>query len=194
MRKKWIALLLVAACVWLALWLSGAMAQEAAQGVVRLHIIANSDDAVDQAAKLKVRDAVLLQINQQMAHLQNPDQAEQWLRQHSVEIAAVAKAALEKLGLDYSASASVGISDFPQRDYAGKVYPAGEYTALRLVLGQGEGRNWWCVAFPPLCLNDFTQADMDKLETLAEDNTVPVQFRSAVWEWLLRIMKGEEQR
>lgn len=199
MRKLIMFLLLGACCLLAAFWLADADQAGVAGDVVRVHIMANSDSAVDQAAKLRVRDAVLAQIADEMGHLEDARQAEAWLKRHAQQIADTANGALAGVGRTYQAAAYVGISDFPQREYAGKVYPAGRYTALKLVLGQGEGQNWWCVAFPPLCLNDFTQAefvqqDMDKLQSLAETKDIPIQFRSAIWEWVLRIMKGEEQQ
>lgn len=124
--------------------------------VVRLHVIANSDSPADQAVKLRVRDAILERIAQQ-PQAEDARGAYVQLSAQLPELAAAAQDTLDAAGMGYAASAQIGRFDFPARDYGGQYYPAGEYPAVRVVLGEGAGRNWWCVMYPPLCLMDLPE-------------------------------------
>lgn len=120
--------------------------------VFRLHIIANSDSEVDQAMKLKVRDGMLdLAENlfkDAADHIEAKEIAEQnigLLKQNAIET-------LAKNGCSEDVSVTVGKAWFGTREYDDFTLPAGEYDALRIVIGEGEGKNWWCVMFPAVCL------------------------------------------
>ena len=130
---------------------------------VRLHVIAHSDSAADQRVKLMVRDAVLKVTEEGILSCKNANEAEEYIRSHLGIIVATANEVLEKNGLSYKASASMGISRFPEREYRGVNYPEGNYKALRIVLGDGKGQNWWCVMFPPLCLSEVG-VDVDEVQ------------------------------
>ena len=122
----------------------------------RLHIIANSDSKRDQNIKLAVRDAVLEYERELFTSLPCPPESA-WdtrmlLMQNGSELLNTVKTTLKKYGADYSAALHIGEYYFPDRSYADAFYPAGEYRALRIVLGDGGGKNWWCVMFPPLCI------------------------------------------
>lgn len=119
--------------------------------VLRLHIIANSDSQDDQRVKLLVRDAVLGYVKTSFTAT-TTEQAEMQLILMGDGILEAAEDALRDNGCDYGAQLIAGVFDFPDRVYNGVLYPAGEYRALRVVLGAGEGKNWWCVMFPPLCI------------------------------------------
>lgn len=142
----------------------------AAEKPLRLHVIANSDSKEDQEVKLMVRDRVLEATGEEMRAVQNKDQAKAYIAQHLELIEQEANAVLQEEGFSYQAKATLGISDFPDKSYGGVVYPAGKYEALKITLGNGQGQNWWCVVFPPLCL---TQADPEE----------PVEYKSAILEW-----------
>jgi stage II sporulation protein R len=129
----------------------------------RLHVIANSDSAADQQVKLMVRDAVLETTEEGILNSQSAKEAEEYISEHLGIIEATANDTLEKNGFDYRATATVGVSHFPDREYQGVDYPEGNYEALRVVLGEGQGQNWWCVMFPPLCLSE-TGADVDETQ------------------------------
>lgn len=111
--------------------------------IVRLHIIANSDSEEDQALKLKVRDRLL----SAAAELDSKSGVEAMLSEYE----AIAREEIAAQGCDYDVRAEYGKFYFPTKDYGGLTYPAGEYDAVRLVIGEGKGQNWWCVLFPPLC-------------------------------------------
>ncbi|MBE5784741.1 MAG: stage II sporulation protein R [Clostridiales bacterium] len=135
------------------------------QNVFRLHVIANSDSVEDQQVKLLVRDSILALERERMASAANGAAAEMLLMEDGKALLGAAEDTLQKAGMDYGASLFVGRFPFPERSYGGKVYPAGEYQALRVVLGEGKGQNWWCVMFPPLCIleGDAGEIDVEKL-------------------------------
>lgn len=133
---------------------------------LRLHIIADSDSAAAQEAKLAVRDAVLACVRERFARVSTRDEAEEALKALGSEIEAAARAVLISRGMDDNVQLMLGDFDFPDREYGGIVYPAGRYRALRLLIGSGGGRNWWCVMFPPLCIINDAEPEMNGNGTL----------------------------
>lgn len=126
--------------------------------IVRLHVIAQSDDAYDQYIKLRVRDAVL-----EVSHSLSIDkEAAVNIKNNLSLIEDAANVVLASYGVDYKAYAQFGEFDFPTKTYGNVTLPAGNYTAVRIVLGKGEGQNWWCVMYPPLCFTGETTANFDK--------------------------------
>lgn len=123
-----------------------------AQDPLRLHVVANSNSEEDQTVKLKVRDDLLSFSGEEMACAQTSAQAEDYVLNHIGEITQNANAVLSESGFDYTAAVSVGEFYFPDKQYGDTVYPAGRYQAVKIVLGEGAGDNWWCVIFPPLCI------------------------------------------
>ena len=123
-----------------------------ADKVIRLHVIANSDSGADQALKLAVRDRVL----EAAEGLYPPDadleQARAVLEENLEALAAAGQAEVEARGYGYPVTARLERCWFPTKEYGDFALPAGTYEALRVVIGDGAGENWWCVAFPPLCL------------------------------------------
>lgn len=146
-----IALLLFLA----AFLVSGAAAlqtgQELSDKVVRLHVLANSDSEEDQALKLKVRDRLLAYTEPVLAGAADRREAETLLRERLPELERVAAREIRACGYDYGVTVELEDTLFPTREYEGFTLPAGKYLALRTIIGAGEGRNWWCVVFPPLC-------------------------------------------
>lgn len=132
-------------------WL-GQEQRELADSVIRFHVIANSDSEADQALKLAVRDRVLEQAEGLYPQNATLSQAQAALEGHLGALAAAGRAVVEEKGYDYPVTAQLEESWFPTKEYEGFALPAGKYTALRVTIGEGRGQNWWCVAFPPLCL------------------------------------------
>lgn len=134
---------------------SGAMAlqtgRELSDKVVRLHVLANSDSPEDQELKLKVRDRILAYAEPLLAGSADRREAEALLRERAPELERVAAGEIRANGYDYAVTVALEETAFPTREYEGFTLPAGKYLALRAVIGAGEGRNWWCVVFPPLC-------------------------------------------
>lgn len=123
--------------------------------LIRFHVIANSDTIYDQSIKLKVRDAVIEKINQVLESAENKNEAEQLLHQHSNELLKTANNVLTKENCGYIATAKLGTSIFPTKTYGDITLPAGKYNAYKIILGEGRGKNWWCVLYPPLCFVDI---------------------------------------
>ena len=138
---------------------------------LRLHVIANSDSVEDQAAKVKVRDAILEEFNGGFG-ASTKEEAEETLLSMGERLQKAADRALNNSGMDYGAELVFGEFEFPDRTYGDRLYPAGEYTALRVILGEGKGRNWWCVMFPPLCVIETEPGETQ----VNEDGTL--RFRS----------------
>ena len=119
--------------------------------LVRLHVVGASDSEEDQAVKLRVRDAVLRSLGTELEHLTDGDAAVGYLREQLPKIEAAANEALEAAGFSDRVRVSLGMEAFPTRYYETFALPSGVYRTLRVVIGAGEGQNWWCVAFPGLC-------------------------------------------
>jgi stage II sporulation protein R len=128
----------------------------------RLHILANSNSTQDQQVKLKVRDAVL-EAAKGISECENADEAEEYIENNLQIILETANETLAKNGFNYTATAEIGNFSFPEKSYKDVTYPAGDYEALRIILGEGNGDNWWCVMFPPLCLSEI-DGDTEEVE------------------------------
>ena len=123
-----------------------------AEKILRFHVLANSDAKDDQNVKLKVRDAVGHMLGQKLKKVTDRAQTEKIVQDHMDEIIETAEKTLHKNGYTYGASARLANVDFPVKTYGDYTFPAGKYRALQITLGKGEGHNWWCVMFPPMCL------------------------------------------
>lgn len=132
-----------------------------ARKTVRLHVIANSDEAADQAQKLRVRDGVLACVSGLTADCETADDARECIAAHLPEIAEAAQRVLA--GSGYDVTVSLGPETYGTRDYASFSLPAGTYPSLRVQIGKAAGKNWWCVVFPTLC----TAATSDEAELRA---------------------------
>ena len=146
---------------------SSASADALAGQVLRLHVIANSDAQADQELKLQVRDGVLAQAGELLEGISSQEEAEAVLTDHLEELARTGADIVGQAGYDYPVSASLEECWFPTRVYDGVTLEAGIYDALIVELGTGEGDNWWCVIYPPLC---FTAANGD------------VEYRSLIYD------------
>ncbi len=136
------------------IWCGGLLADRAALGkqIIRMHVVANSDSQADQAIKLQVRDAVLQGIQQGLNSIGDVNQARAYLQENLPKLETIANTTLDAAGFDGKAVVSLCKEAFDTRYYDTFTLPAGVYEALRITIGEGEGHNWWCVAFPTLCL------------------------------------------
>ena len=146
----------IALFIGLALFLaSGALAlqtgDQLAEKVVRLHVLANSDSQEDQTLKLQVRDKILERAEALLEQSANRQEAEALLRGQLLELESIAAEEIRANGYEYDVDVRLENTAFPTREYDGFTLPAGNYLALRVIIGAGEGKNWWCVVFPPLC-------------------------------------------
>ena len=144
-------------------WL-GREQQALADSVIRFHVIANSDSEADQALKLAVRDRVLVKAEEIYPENATLEQAREALEGQLGVLAAAGRAVVEEQGYDYPVTAQLTDCWFPTNEYEGFALPAGNYTALRVTIGEGKGQNWWCVAFPPLCLGAASETVEQALE------------------------------
>ena len=135
--------------------------QKLRQELIRLHVVAASDTEEDQTVKLQVRDAVVLAFQAELQNLQDIDQARAYLQENLPKIEAVANDVLEQAGFPDRAKVSLCLEEFKTRMYDTFTLPAGLYESLRIVIGEGEGQNWWCVVFPSLCLPATTDGFED---------------------------------
>lgn len=150
--REWELALLLGLCAVLVWGAWSVQRQDAlAQKMIRLHVIANSDSEADQSLKLQVRDKVLDYAANILQRAVDMEDAEQQLRDALHRIENIAQREIVRQGYDYPVTAQLTSTEFPQKEYDGFALPAGEYMALRLVIGEGAGQNWWCVVYPPLC-------------------------------------------
>lgn len=164
MRKLWKRVLicfLVAACFWCGTLIADR--QRLREELIRLHVVAASDSARDQQIKLRVKDSVTEYLRSAMKDIVDVDQAKAYLQENLPKIQAVANDTLQRLGCDASAVVTFCREEFDKRVYDTFTLPAGVYDALRITIGEGEGKNWWCVVFPSLCFS----ATAEELETVA---------------------------
>lgn len=160
--RKWETALLLSLCVALCLgtWASAASGRVSAQ-LVRLHVIAHSDAPEEQSVKLTVRDNVLEYLEPKLESAGSAVEAREIISKNLDGI----KRAAENVSEGRPVSVALGEEYYPTRDYDGFSLPAGKYQSLRVTLGSGEGHNWWCVVFPPLCLTAAeTEAAFEELD------------------------------
>lgn len=156
---KLLRLALVGVLIYGAFMLGGVMQdrQTLSRDVIRLHVVAASDSAEDQAVKLEIRDAVVEQLKDAMDASDTVADAKAFLLEHLDEIEETANAVLEKAGFSDKVTVNLDRETFESRVYDTFTLPAGVYDSLRIVVGEGEGHNWWCVVFPTLCLPQTTE-------------------------------------
>lgn len=141
--------------------------------VLRLHIIANSDSLEDQELKLKIRDRLLEESRGLFTDVNGIDDAIVVAEENIPIIECIANRVIEENGFCYKAKAKVGNSYFETREYDDFTLPAGTYKSLVITLGSGEGKNWWCVIFPEICLS---AADCGSLNDTANDKSAEIAY------------------
>ena len=156
--------------------------------VLRMHVIANSDCSADQQLKLMVRDAVLERGAQLFDGTVTADEARRKIEQHKAELETAAREVIERAGYDYPVSVNVVNEYFATRCYGSLTMPAGRYTAVKVVIGEGAGRNWWCVMFPPLCL-PAAQDRGGNLDAFFDDGELKVVESSGRYEPRFKIVE-----
>lgn len=178
--KVWELSLLIALCVSLCVGTWAQAKQSAISGsLVRLHVLAVSDDEKEQSIKLDVRDAVLEYISPCLDGAQSSDEAKRIINENLGGI----KRAAESAAQGRNVTVTLSEEYYPTREYEGFSLPAGRYDSLRVILGNGEGHNWWCVVFPPLCVSAAQQQEAldamsdDTRGIVAESDGYQIKFR-----------------
>lgn len=152
------------------------MQGELAEQVFRFHVLANSDSEEDQALKMKVKKAIIAYMKQELPQSDSVETTKKWARENLVQIEQVAAEIIAEEGYEYSVKAEVTTCDFPDKTYGDITFPAGEYEALRIEIGQAKGQNWWCVLYPNLCFIDAVHAVVpekgkNELKEVLEEDT-----------------------
>ncbi len=173
-----------------------------AKEVLRFHVIANSDKGYDQNLKLKVRDEILSKYHDELESCKDVDETKRFFEENMDGVISTAKEVIKREGFDYDVKAFIGKSSFPTKKYGDISFPAGEYDALKIEIGNANGKNWWCVMFPPLCFVDISkssvaQSSKNELENILteeeygivvnsqKDNSFKVKFKIVeLWEEL----------
>ena len=199
---RWEAALLMAFAVVLTIGMWASVTQRAlADEVLRLHVVANSDSDADQAVKLQVRDAILQAATPYLDGVNGQEQAEQALEPHLSELAQAGAAVLGEAGMDYPITVTITDQWFPTKEYTDFALPAGTYRSLQVVLGQGQGHNWWCVVFPPLCVSSVSEESVatsasgvlseDQISLISgQDGEYVLRFKVLEW-WDSLVQKFE---
>ena len=169
---------------------SNTIQSEISDSVLRLHVLANSDSAADQALKLKVRDRLLAESRDLFQNCTSPSEARAVFSDNHDKLQEAAAAEIKKEGFTYPVSIALNQSYFPTRHYGNVSLPAGEYEAVRVEIGNASGKNWWCVMFPPLCFVDgsvdgadakgteMIQEQLgDNADIITKDGTIDLKLR-----------------
>lgn len=133
--------------------------------LIRFHVIANSDNESDQALKLQIRDKVLQYISPKLNNSKSIEESRKILDIENENILNIAKEVINENGYSYDVESTLSKEYFPVKTYGNITLPQGKYEAYRIVIGSGEGQNWWCVMFPPLCFVDVTKGSIAYEET-----------------------------
>ena len=159
------------------------------ESVVRLHVLANSDSDEDQALKLKVRDAILAYVSPRVIDSSSREDAMRIINDEMDEIEKIAQSTVYNHGYDYDVDVTLTLEEYPTRNYEAMSFPSGAYVSLRVLIGEAEGQNWWCVLFPPLCLSTATEQsaneeafiavglNSDQYKIITESDDVKYQLR-----------------
>ena len=166
-------------------WLGGILADGAQlrQDILRLHVVGASNGAADQQVKLRVRDAVVQYLEGELSNVKDMSQAMAYVESVLPKLEETANRVLEQYGFSDTVSVSLGPWEFPVRDYDTFKLPSGIYQALRIVIGEGEGENWWCVVFPQLCMSATSE---EFVETASLDGMSPKLAGTLTGEYEIR--------
>ena len=175
------------------------------ESVVRLHVLANSDSDEDQALKLKVRDAILAYVSPRVIDSSSREDAMRIINDEMDEIEKIAQSTVYNHGYDYDVDVTLTLEEYPTRNYEAMSFPSGAYVSLRVLIGEAEGQNWWCVLFPPLCLSAATEQgsneeafiavglNSDQYKIITESDDVKYQLRFKLLEAIYGKEKNREQ-
>lgn len=139
--------------------------KDISEKLIRFHVIANSDEEVDQQLKIKVKDNIINYIFPKLKDSKSIDESRDILHNNNKQILKIAEKTIKENGYNYSVNSTLDRENFPEKNYGNITLPQGEYEAYRVIIGSGQGKNWWCVMFPPLCFVDVTKGQVSDKET-----------------------------
>jgi stage II sporulation protein R len=145
--------------------------QQIPEQSIRLRIIANSDSPQDQSLKRQVRDDINAYLSEKVIGSNSMKEARMQIEEELPELQKIVNNTIAQTGYEYTSKVEMGTVPFPTKMYGQYVYPAGDYEALRVTIGNGLGQNWWCVLFPPLCFVDISTGDAVRAEQPSENQT-----------------------
>lgn len=160
------------------------------EDLIRFHVIANSESEEDQALKRAVRDAILEEVSPRLAKSQSLEESRQILTGMRPELERIGQEVVQSWGKTYEVKTDYGYFTFPTKSYGSLVLPAGEYEAVRVLIGKAEGSNWWCVLFPPLCFVDIehsTAVQVDGKPGIPIQKKAKPEVKFWVWEKLKKL-------
>jgi len=172
--KKYIVCVIVGVFGFLYIWtivLGNDLLQPSiASKILRFHVLANSDSIEDQSVEEEVRDAVGLYLQPLLKDAESLEETKNIVDKNIQQIIGVAENTLAEKGYDYTVSAHITRTDFPEKTYGAYTFPRGEYEALQIIIGEGEGKNWWCVLYPNMCFRGsvFEVVEKEAGEALRE--------------------------
>lgn len=143
--------------------------------VVRLHVLANSDSEYDQALKLQVRDGVLAATAELLSDCTTREQALEVIAANLDTIRRSAQEVIEREGAGYDVTVKLCEEDYPTKNYESVCFPAGRYMSLQVCIGEAEGKNWWCVLFPGMCLSAASKTDAE--QAFIQAGLTPEQYK-----------------
>lgn len=186
MKKRWIAAFLLSVICLSNLEISEQIDKNS---LIRIHVLANSDSQADQQLKLQVKDDVVRYLEPQLAQSHSIEESRQIIQNHLPQLEQTAKNTLQRLNSNYDVTLQYGHFDFPVKYYGGFSLPAGNYEALRMLIGEGKGHNWWCVLFPPMCFTDSNTSASGKYTGQTPEKKVVIKLKSVE---LLKKWTGQE--
>lgn len=196
MKKiSWLFILCISLFCFL-FFMASVESQSIKDSVLRFHVVANSDAAEDQKVKLLIRDHILSYAEFAFKNINNRDDAAIIAEKEKTSIERIANNVLKENGFSYTATCEIRETRFPTKKYGAVCLPAGTYLAMNIRLGKAEGKNWWCVLYPPLCFTDadhILQENQDKLKsalsekdytlvTEGQSGSLPIRFRFKIME------------
>lgn len=179
--KKFLLLVVAAVCVIVGgkQYQQYKMTEEIAEKIIRFHVLANSDTEEDQKLKLEVRDAIGAFMQPRLSNVTDIENSRQIVRESIPDIEQKAEEVITENGYTYTVSATLSNIDFPEKTYGPYTFQAGNYEALEIVIGKGEGHNWWCVMYPNLCFFNSTYEVVDEeAEKSLERILTPEEYQS----------------
>ncbi|TDX48434.1 stage II sporulation protein R [Orenia marismortui] len=156
--------------------------------LLRLHVIANSNSLIDQSLKREVRDKIIESSKTLFEDIENITEASNIVRDQKDHLIEVAEQVVKDKGFNYKVDINVGMRKFPTRTYGNITLPSGDYQAVNVVIGEGEGANWWCVLFPPLCFVDSVEESSPEIlkakANQIDDEKIDIQFKFKFVEYI----------
>lgn len=130
--------------------------------LIRFHVLANSDTDEDQQLKIKVKNEIIKYLYPYLKDSDSLATSRKILKDNESEVINIAKRVIKESGYNYGVTTELGKENFPEKSYGNITLPQGEYEAFRVIIGDGNGHNWWCVMFPPLCFTDVTKGKVEE--------------------------------